>query len=64
MTKRLLEECPRCGHDLGVAISRYFWSQLPGNDFEFVCPNCDSVLQVEVEPQPIFWVEIKVSAKE
>ena len=52
----LLEECPTCGHDLGPALSRYFWGQLPGNEFQFTCPNCKTVLSVDVEPEPRFYV--------
>lgn len=60
MSKRLLEKCPHCNHDLGVALNRYLFQSLPGLNFEFECPNCKITVEVEVESQPIFWVS-KVS---
>lgn len=56
MSKRLLEKCPHCNHDLGVALNRYLFQSLPGSNFEFECPNCKITVEVEVESQPIFWV--------
>lgn len=54
--KPLLEKCPSCRHDLSAALSRYFWGSLPGNAFEYTCPNCETVLNIHVEPQPLFYV--------
>jgi hypothetical protein len=55
-----LEECPECKHDLGIALSRFFWNEIVGNcntnEFEYLCPNCDTIMQVDVDMEPIFTV--------
>ena len=51
-----LEKCSNCKQDIGIALTRYFWGMLPGNEFEFTCPNCGIDLSVKVEPEPRFYV--------
>jgi predicted RNA-binding Zn-ribbon protein involved in translation (DUF1610 family) len=57
--KPLLEKCPNCGQGIGSALSRYFWSFLPGNEFEYTCPNCGAALNITVESNPLFYVTKK-----
>jgi hypothetical protein len=59
--KKTLEECPNCGQNLSNALARYFWNQLPGNYFEYECLGCHAILEIEVEPQPIYWVTLKTA---
>jgi hypothetical protein len=52
-------ECPKCGHDLNNAISRYFWGNVGCIDpaeFEYECPNCETKMRVEVEAIPWFHI--------
>jgi hypothetical protein len=58
MTQKKLEECPVCSYRLGVALSKYFWQHIPGNEFAFDCPNCKAKLEIEVEAQPWFYVSL------
>jgi phage FluMu protein Com len=55
-----LEECPNCKHDLGIAITRYFWSQIVGTSdtsyFEYECPNCHTLMGVDVKTEPVFTI--------
>ncbi|MFA7254024.1 MAG: hypothetical protein WC107_05735 [Patescibacteria group bacterium] len=54
------EECPKCRQDLGIAISRYFWTSVIGSmdasEFKFECPNCHSTMRVSVESVPMFTI--------
>jgi hypothetical protein len=52
---RLMETCPKCNQGLGVALNRYFYADVPCTDFEFPCPNCGVLLEIEVVAQPIFY---------
>jgi len=55
-----MNECPKCKHDLNIAIERYFWNEILGsynaNEFEYSCPNCSTIVNVEVDSCPVFTV--------
>jgi len=53
--KRIFEKCPNCEADLSESLFKYFHS---GGDysmnFEYQCPHCGAIIDVEVEAVPQF----------
>jgi hypothetical protein len=56
MKKPLDGKCPKCLHDIKKELSTRFWSDIPVYNFEFQCPHCDAILDIEVVPYPVFMV--------
>jgi uncharacterized protein with PIN domain len=63
MNEQLFEECPYCNQDLSLAIAHYFRGHLPGNYFEFECPNCNEIMDVEVQAVPEFYTSKQESTQ-
>jgi len=55
MKTQLNGQCPYCEADIEKEIDRYFFGQLPGEYFEFECPECNVIMDVEVQGVPEFY---------
>jgi len=49
-----MDECPYCNAVIGERLIRYFRGQMPGTYFDYECPECHGVMNVEAVPVPEF----------
>lgn len=50
------EVCPNCGCNIYDNLANHVYSE-GGRDFEIKCPNCETMLEIEVEPVPAFAIK-------
>jgi hypothetical protein len=58
MNKQVEGHCTNCNQDISRELARYFYSNLAGTNFEFECPYCEFILEVEAVPNPTFMVTL------
>lgn len=58
MSNKLFELCPKCKTDLSNALSRYFFENHPGLEFDYTCGGCGLLLNIEVELNPQFYCDL------
>jgi hypothetical protein len=49
------EICPNCNSNIWEALVNHVFSE-GGRDFETECPNCNTMLEIEVQPVPAFTI--------
>ena len=53
--KRIFEKCPNCDANLSESLFQYFHSFADYSmNFEYQCPHCTAIIDVEVEAIPQF----------
>lgn len=53
--KRVFEKCPNCDADLSESLFMYFQGGDCSMNFEYQCPHCSAIIDVEVEAVPQFF---------
>ena len=56
------ELCPNCGSNILESLVNHVYAE-GGRDFETECPNCKTMLEIEVQPVPAFTIA-KVAVKQ
>lgn len=47
------ELCPFCGCNILEGLCKHVYEE-GGRDFEYECPSCEHIVEIEVEPVPAF----------